>query len=71
MPCNKCESERQTEFSAELNVHFPGRKGRNSPAVLLYPKLLVCLNCGFTEFTIPKNELPRLARDVGKQDRVS
>ncbi len=71
MPCKKCVSEHQTEFDAEMNVHFPGPRGREKVAVLLYPKLLVCLDCGFTELTISKQELPSLARSVGKEDRFS
>ena len=70
MPCKKCLSEHQTEFDAEMNVHFPGPRGREKAAVLLYPKLLVCLDCGFAELTIPTKELPSLARGAGKQDRV-
>jgi hypothetical protein len=71
MPCKKCVSEHQKEFDAEVNVHFPGPGGRDKTAILLYPKLLVCLDCGFTELTISRKELPSLARGVGKQDRVS
>ena len=66
MPCKKCGSEHQTEFSAEINVHLPGHKGLDKAAVLIFPKLLVCLGCGFTEFTIAENELPRLASGVGR-----
>jgi hypothetical protein len=33
---------------------------KRSP-VLVYPELLVCLNCGKSEFTVPKDELKLLA----------
>jgi hypothetical protein len=71
MPCKKCGSEHQTEFDAEMNVHFPGPGSRDKQAVLLNPKLLVCLDCGFTELTIPRKELPSLAKGVGEANRVS
>ena len=71
MPSKKCGSEHQTEFDAEMNVHFPGPGSRDEQAVLLNPKLLVCLDCGFAEFTISRKELPSLARGLGEQDRVS
>lgn len=66
MPCQKCGSEQQREFGAEINVHFPGPEGRDRAAVLLFPKLLVCLECGFTEFVISENDLPHLAMHAGK-----
>jgi hypothetical protein len=65
MPCKKCGSEDQTEFSAEINVHFQGHGERDKGAVLLFPKLLVCLGCGFTEFVISERDLPHLVRRAG------
>jgi hypothetical protein len=40
-------------FPAEINVHFPGFEGLSKPTVWVFPRLRVCLDCGFTEFTIP------------------
>jgi hypothetical protein len=57
MACRSCRSEHQTEFGAEINIHFPGRKGLDKPAVLVFPKLVVCLDCGFTELTLAETEL--------------
>ena len=37
-----------------IAIHFPGLKGLDKPVVWVFPKLLVCLNCGFTEFVVPK-----------------
>lgn len=64
MSCRSCASERQAEFGAEINFHFPGRKGLDECAVLVFPKLWVCLECGFTEFAIPKNALCRLKENA-------
>ena len=57
MQCKSCGSHNQTEFNAEINVHFPGLKNVDKPAVLVFPKLLLCLDCGFTEFTLSESEL--------------
>jgi len=57
MACRSCGSENQTEFGTEINIHFPGRKGLDKPAVLVFPKLVVCLNCGFTQFALPEAQL--------------
>jgi hypothetical protein len=61
MQCKSCESQHQTEFDAEINIHLPGKTGMDKPAVLVYPKLLVCLDCGFTECKVTEATLPRLA----------
>jgi hypothetical protein len=65
MPCKKCGSEDQAEYGSEINVHSPVRNDLNNEAVLLFPKLLVCLKCGFTEFTLSESELPLLANRSG------
>ena len=60
MSCMLCASSNQSTFSAEINIHFPGRRGLDKPAVLVFPKLVVCLDCGLTQFTLPETELSLL-----------
>jgi hypothetical protein len=74
MQCKVCGSHNQTEFNAEINVHFPGLKNVDKPAVLVFPKLLLCPDCGFTEFTLSETELhlldeTRLSEMQGLQKR--
>jgi hypothetical protein len=38
-------------------IHFPGLKNLDKPAVMVFPQLAVCLDCGFTGFTIPEAEV--------------
>ena len=64
MACKSCRSENQGEFVAEINVHFPGLKDLDKPSVLVFPKIAVCLDCGFTEFLIPETKLLQLADSV-------
>ena len=59
--CKSCLARSHSEFTSEICIHFPGLKGREKPAVFVYPKIVVCLDCGFTEFSIPKTELQLLA----------
>jgi hypothetical protein len=40
--------------------HFPGLQNLDKPSVLVYPKVLVCLDCGFSQFTTPKTEVAQL-----------
>ena len=55
--CRRCASKNRAEFSGELAIHFTGLAGLNKPVVWIFPKLLVCLNCGYTEFIVPEKEL--------------
>ena len=45
-----------------MNLHFPGREGLDKPTVWVLQEVLVCLECGFAEFTVPGAELYRLAK---------
>jgi hypothetical protein len=57
MACPSCRSNRQSVFPAEANIHFPGREGLDKPSVLVFPQMLICLECGLTQFVIPEAEL--------------
>ena len=61
MSCASCASSNQREFAAEINVHFRGLHNLDKPSVLVFPKILVCVDCGFTAFTIQQAELAILA----------
>jgi hypothetical protein len=60
MACAFCQSVKQSRFPAEINIHFPGLEGLNKPTVWTFPCLLVCLDCGCTQFTIGESELQQL-----------
>jgi hypothetical protein len=51
------------KFSAEINIHFPGYEGLAKPTVWVFPQVVVCLDCGFAQFSISQSELQRLAAD--------
>jgi hypothetical protein len=60
MPCSLCMSRNQTEFPAEVNIHFISPKNLNIPGVLAFPKVLICMDCGASWFTLPERELREL-----------
>jgi hypothetical protein len=62
MPCLLCASGNEAEFTAEINIHFGGLKNIDRSGVLVFPKLLVCLNCGASRFSTPGTELSQLVR---------
>jgi hypothetical protein len=70
MICQSCHSNR-IEFSAEINVHFPGWSGLSKPTVWVFPKMHVCLKCGLAEFVIPPDELHALEDGIRKESRIA
>jgi hypothetical protein len=59
MPC-KCGSPNQNELSAEMAIHFVGLKNIDKPVVWVFPKVVVCMDCGTAEFVVPEAELRQL-----------
>jgi hypothetical protein len=55
--CKECHSEKQSTFNGEIAIHFPGLEGLDKSIVFVFPKLVVCLHCGFAEFAVPQREL--------------
>lgn len=64
MHCKSCQSGQLRTFNGELAIHFPGLKGLDKPIVWVFPKLAVCLHCGFTEFLVPEAELRLLTEGM-------
>jgi hypothetical protein len=60
MSCRLCSSTNEAEFTAEMMIHFRGRKHLTNPGVLTFSELLVCLDCGSTHFTVAQAELKLL-----------
>lgn len=62
MSCQLCASENLSKFTAEIAIHFPGLKNIDKPIVLVFPEVLVCLNCGIAQFAMPEESLRLLAK---------
>jgi hypothetical protein len=69
--CRSCQSANQSTFNGEFATHFPGFEGLDKPIVWVFPKILVCLNCGFAEFAIPETELCVLRDGSGSSAAAS
>ena len=70
MMCKQCASANQRAFNGEVAVHFSGLEGLENPIVWVFPKLVVCLHCGFTEFPVPQRELSVLVQGVPVEGAV-
>lgn len=64
MSCAICTSVNEAEFTAEMMIHFSGIRHIDNPGVLAFPKVLVCLDCGFSRFTTPETELRALGMGI-------
>ena len=62
MACVSCGSGNQVEFPTELGIHFPGKQNIDRPLIVLFPKVIVCLDCGSMKSTVAETEL-RLLRE--------
>ena len=71
MPCKSCGSLNQGTFTGEVAILFPGLKPIDKPILWVFPKLIVCLDCGTTQFTVPKSELLQLAKRRRRCDRLN
>ena len=63
IPCRSCGSAKQGKSSGEMAIHFPGLKNLDQPIVWVFPKIVVCLDCGTAEFVLSEAELRQLAKD--------
>jgi hypothetical protein len=61
---DKCTCENHQEFNGEFAIHFPGINGLQKPIVWVFPKVRVCLDCGYADFTVPERELSVLRTGV-------
>jgi len=48
-----------------IHFSFSGSKNLDKPGVWVFPKVLVCLDCGLSQFTVPESELALLATGAG------
>ena len=60
--CAACGSQNLGPFKAEIAVHFSGLENLDKPHLYIFPKLVVCLDCGIAQFMVSKAELRLLAR---------
>jgi len=70
MSCFSCASGNEAEFAAEVNIHFPDVKNLDKPGVFVFPRVLVCLDCGFSRFTISGTELALLQEARRQAKRI-
>ena len=62
MACKSCGSEKQQHFTGELSVASLATEKLKRAPVYVVQKILVCLDCGYTELIVPTAELAQLRK---------
>jgi hypothetical protein len=57
MVCLKCQSTALTVIPAEIRLYRNGPRTLSHPPMTPSPDILVCLDCGWSEFSIPSSWL--------------
>ncbi len=68
MSCPSCASLKEKEFIAEIMIHSSGPMRIDNPDALAFPKILVCMDCGFSRFTATEAELQLLEKRIAESD---
>ena len=68
--CKSCGSANQHKFIGEMGIRSPGLKNIDKSIVLIFPQLIVCLDCGTSELVVPENKLGELRR-LTKDDALA
>lgn len=55
--CPKCDSEALANVPAEIRLYRNGPRTMSHPPVSPSPDIQICLDCGWSEFSIPKSWL--------------
>jgi hypothetical protein len=69
MSCPLCGSDNQEDFPGELMLHFRGLQNVHKPGVMIFPTVLVCLECGLSQFSARPKDLTLLAQDNSMASR--
>jgi hypothetical protein len=64
MDCVLCHSSNRAELSTEMMIHFSGLRTIDNPGILVFPRVLVCLDCGSVQFILAETELSLLAQGI-------
>jgi hypothetical protein len=57
MSCRVCRSSSQKSFDSEINLHSQRLADLNKMPCVVFPTVLVCLDCGFIEGQLSNGDL--------------
>jgi hypothetical protein len=68
MSCKKCASSSQRSFKSEMSIAFREHENVNRAPVYICQDILVCLDCGYIELSLPPAKLEQLKQEAPGPD---
>ena len=68
--CKSCASGNLKELRSEICIHLPWFESSNREPLFIFPKLIVCAECGFSEFLFPETQLRTVRECIENDVRV-
>jgi hypothetical protein len=62
--CRSCGSENLTQLVAEVMIHFSGLRNLDKAGILAFPKIVICLDCGISQFVLHETGLGQLKGNI-------
>jgi hypothetical protein len=69
MSCNKCTSKNEQTFKSEFVLNFHEVENLSRGPIYVCEDIVVCLDCGHSEVSIPRQELARLKESSHEPSR--
>ena len=66
LSCGSCSSVNVIELASETCLHFPGQKGLNVEPIFIFPKTVVCLNCGSMQSSLEEREIEQVRKAAAR-----
>ena len=63
--CRVCSCDKSTHLESEMGIHH----GLDKPAISVFAHVIICLQCGFTEFTMSDTKLRELRKSLTEQSQ--
>jgi hypothetical protein len=64
MSCKKCASSSQRSFKSEMSIAFREHENVNRAPVYICQDILVCVDCGYIELSLPPAKLEQLKQEA-------
>jgi hypothetical protein len=64
MSCKRCASRNQPGFKSEMTIAFREHENVNRAPVYICQDILVCLDCGYVELSLPPAKLEQLKQEA-------